>query len=48
MTGRQISVVRFFTLRVVKQEMSPYTPGEDRNADDNTKSVELEYREKQH
>jgi len=38
---------RLFTLRVIKQDMSPIKPGEDCNPADNSMSVELAYREKQ-
>jgi hypothetical protein len=38
---------RLFTLRVIKQGMSPFKPGEDCNPEDNSKFVELAYREKQ-
>lgn len=39
---------RLFTLRVVKQDMSPYKPGEDCNPTDNSKSVEVMYHESKH
>jgi hypothetical protein len=39
---------RLFTLRVIKQDMSTYKPGEDCNPENNSKSVELMYRENKH
>ncbi|RQW83845.1 MAG: hypothetical protein EHM79_15185 [Geobacter sp.] len=44
----QANAKRLFTLRVVKQDMSTYKPGEDCNPGDNSKSVELAYRELKH
>lgn len=45
--GVQGNAKRLFTLRVIKQDMSIFQSGEDRNPTDNTKSIELAYREKQ-
>ena len=45
--GVQGNAKRLFTLRVIKQDMSTFTSGEDCNQADNTKSIELAYREKQ-
>lgn len=44
----QANAKRLFTLRVVKQDMSTYKPGEDCNPGDNSKSTELAYRELKH
>ncbi|MRR57448.1 MAG: hypothetical protein EG824_04455 [Deltaproteobacteria bacterium] len=45
--GVQGNAKRLFTLRVIKQDMSTFTSDEDCNPADNTKSIELAYREKQ-
>ena len=45
--GVQGNAKRLFTLRVIKQDMSIFQPGEDCNPADNTMSIELAYREKQ-
>ena len=39
---------RLFTLRVIKQDMSTYKPGEECNPGDNFKSAELAYHETKH
>lgn len=39
---------RLFTLRVVKQDMSPYKPGEDCNAGNNSASAAVAYRDTKH
>ena len=39
---------RLFTLRVIKQNMSPYQAGEDCNPDNNSTSVEAAYRDTSH
>ncbi|MDD2337553.1 MAG: hypothetical protein PHD01_13360 [Geobacteraceae bacterium] len=44
--GGKGNAKRLFTLRVMKQDMSSYEPGEDCHPEDNSKSVELESREK--
>lgn len=46
--GVEGNAKRLFTLRVIKQDMSIFQPGEDCKPADNTKSIELMYREKQH
>jgi hypothetical protein len=38
---------RLFTLRVLKKDMSPFKGGEDCNPENNSKYIELDYREKQ-
>jgi len=44
----QVNAKRLFTLRVIKQDMSTYKPGEDCNPGDNFKSAELAYHETKH
>jgi len=44
----QTNAKRLFTLRVIKQDMSTYKPGEDCNPGDNFKSAELTYHETKH
>ena len=43
-----INAKRLFTLRAVKQDMSPYQPGEDCNPDNNSAGVVAAYRDTKH
>lgn len=47
-SGKPANARRMFTLRVRKQDMSPYRPGEDRRACNNKVSKEVKYLDIQH